>query len=48
VAQAYITAVWAYYMSGKRGGRKVGWVRMEKGMGEKEERREKVKEAKVN
>jgi len=25
-----------------------GWVRTEKGMGEKEERREKVKEAKVN
>jgi len=25
-----------------------GWVKTEKGMGEKEERREKVKEAKVN
>jgi len=46
-AQGYITAVWAYYMSGERGQRKMGAGEEGKGRGEKEGNERKCKEDKV-
>jgi len=43
----YITAAWAYYVTGERGGRKVGAEKREKGWTEKEGKDRKCKETKV-